>query len=191
MPSLFEWSSTASSNTSCDGVNINTGMSPANVDNALRSIMALIRSSFASALQNFLAGSAALPIANGGTGGTTPDSALAALGALADDYRDIVPVSKSSDFTFANSERGGAIVWTGAGGTATLNPVATTPINLGAVFPIHNRGTGSLTISRGSGVTLLKNGSASSANATLAVGATASLVQWYQDHWTITGSGVS
>ncbi len=71
MPSIFDWSSTAASNTTCDGLNTNTGMPPANVDNVFRSMMALIRGTFASGLQNFLAGSAGLGVANGGTGATT------------------------------------------------------------------------------------------------------------------------
>lgn len=42
--------------------------------------MALIRQSFSSTLQNFLAGSAALPVASGGTGATTAADARTALG---------------------------------------------------------------------------------------------------------------
>lgn len=71
MAGLFDWSSTAASNTSCDGINIQTNMSVANVDNVFRSMMALIRASFASGLETFLAGSAGLGVANGGTGATT------------------------------------------------------------------------------------------------------------------------
>lgn len=71
MPSIFDWSSTASSNTSVDGIDTNTNMSVSNVDNAFRSVMAVIRSTFSSGLQNFLAGSAGLGVANGGTGATT------------------------------------------------------------------------------------------------------------------------
>jgi phage-related tail fiber protein len=42
--------------------------------------MAIVRGSFASGLQTFLAGSAALPIANGGTGATSASAARTALG---------------------------------------------------------------------------------------------------------------
>jgi len=80
MPSIFDWSSTEASNTSVSGYNVNTGMSPANVDNALRAIMALCRSTFSSTLQTFLAGTAGLGIANGGTGATTASGARTALG---------------------------------------------------------------------------------------------------------------
>lgn len=71
MGTLFDWSTTAASNTACDGLSTATGMPIANVDNVLRSMMALVRNSFASALQSFLAGTSALGVANGGTGAAT------------------------------------------------------------------------------------------------------------------------
>src|SRR3546814_21161989 len=79
------WWSSASSNTTVDGININTGCPAGNVDNAIRSVMALIRGSFASTLKTFFNGSAPLPIANGGTGSATKEAARTApgLGVLA------------------------------------------------------------------------------------------------------------
>jgi hypothetical protein len=191
MPSIFDWSSTASSNTTCDSINVNTGMSPANVDNVFRSIMALVRGTFASALQTFLAGSAPLPLANGGTAGTDAATALSSLGALSSAYRDLPLTTKSAAFTFADSERGGRIRYTGAAAAATINPNATTAITDGACYVIRNKGTGALTITRGAGVTLYKNGSTTSADAVLAVGGVATLVRDGTDDWTITGSGIS
>src|SRR3546814_3350750 len=58
MADIFDWSSSASSNTTVDGININTGCPAGNVDNAIRSVMALIRGSFASTLKTFFNGSA-------------------------------------------------------------------------------------------------------------------------------------
>lgn len=191
MASIFDWSATASSNTTCDGIGTNTGMSPANVDNVFRSIMALVRNSFASALQNFLAGTAALPVANGGTAATDAATALTNLGALASTYRDIVPVAKTGAFTFADSERGQGINYTGAAAAATINPNATTSITTGATYVIRNAGTGALTLTRGAGVTLKQNGSTTSADAVLAVGGQATLVKWGADDWTVSGSGLS
>lgn len=191
MASIFDWSSTASSNVTCDGLNTNTGMTPANVDNVFRSIMAIIRQTFAAALQNFLAGTAALPVANGGTGATDAAGARAALGALPDTYRDLPLITKTTAFTFADSERGGRIRYTGAAAAATINPNATTSITDGAVYVIRNKGSGVLTITRGSGVSLLKNGSTTSSNASLAVGGVATLVRDGTDDWIITGSGIS
>lgn len=80
MPGLFDWSATPASNTTVDGVNIAEGCPAGNVNNALRSIMALIRQTFSSALSGFLSGTSALPVANGGTGGTDQATARAGLG---------------------------------------------------------------------------------------------------------------
>lgn len=191
IPSLFDWSSTASSNTTVDGININTGMSPDNVDNSMRSIMALIRSTFTSALQNFLAGSSALPIANGGTGAASQSAAQAALNALDAGYRDLQLVPKSAAFTFADADRSKGIYYTGAAAAATIDPNATTPITSGAVYVIANDGSGSLTVTRGSGVTLKVNGGTTSADATIAAGGVATLSRWGTDIWKISGSGVA
>ena len=71
MGDVFDWSTTAGSNTVVDGINIAEGCPPANINNAIRSAMAIIRQTFGSGLLTFLAGSSALPVANGGTGATT------------------------------------------------------------------------------------------------------------------------
>lgn len=80
MPSIFDWSSTSSSNTTVDGVNIAEGCPAANLNNGIRGVMGIIKSTFSTALQGFLAGSSALPIANGGTAATTASGARTALG---------------------------------------------------------------------------------------------------------------
>jgi hypothetical protein len=191
MADIFDWSTTAASNTTVDGVGIDTGMSPGNVDNAIRGIMRIVRNSFASALQSFLAGSAALPIANGGTAATSASAALTSLGALADDYRDLPLTTKTGAFTFADSERGGRINYTGAAAAATINPEASTSITDGATYVIRNAGSGVLTVTRGTGVTLKVNGGTTSANASIAVGGIGTLIRWAENDWTISGSGVS
>ena len=80
--------------------------------------MALIRQSFTSALQNFLAGSAALPIANGGTGATTGPTALTALGAAAS--------GANTDITSLNGPALGAATATTAAAGDNDTSVATT-----------------------------------------------------------------
>ena len=72
----FSWSTTESSNSAVDGTSVATGMSPGNVDNALRKIMAACRNSVASSLQTFLAGTAGLGVASGGTGLQTATGVL-------------------------------------------------------------------------------------------------------------------
>lgn len=189
--SIYDWSATPGSNSSVGGVNIAEGMSPALVNDAMRQILAIIRQTFDPSLQTFLVNSAQLPIANGGTGAASAAAALAALGGLSSTYRDIVPVSKSAAFTFADSERGQGINYSGAAAAATINPNATTAITTGATYVILNSGTGALTITRGGGVTLNKNGSTTSSDAVLAQGGVATLIKWATDFWTITGSGIS
>ena len=191
MASIFDWSSTESSNVTIGGYNTNTGMTPANVDNVFRAIASIVRQTFSSALQAFLGGTAALPVANGGTGATDAATALSNLGGLADDYRDIPIIVKSGAFTFADNERASGILYNGAAAAATINPSATTPITRGAAYPINNVGSGALTITRGAGVNLRKNGETTSSDAVIALGGAATLVNWDTDYWVITGVGVS
>jgi hypothetical protein len=218
---VSDWSATASSNVTLGGININTGMSPANVDNAIRELMAEIKAYVTGDINNL---ATQQPISvytpnSGTTGGirlranatsgaailqfvdstgasqfgylqVTSDGTLK-WGTIELGYRDLPLVTKSAAFTFADAERGGRIRYTGAAAAATINPNSTTAITDGAVYYIRNKGTGALTVTRGSGVSLYKNGSTTSADAVLAVGAVASLVRDGTDDWTITGSGIS
>lgn len=79
MASLFDFSSTAGSNGTIDGTNIAEGCNASGLNNAIRSLMAIIRQSFSATLQNFLSGASALGISSGGTGATTAANARAAL----------------------------------------------------------------------------------------------------------------
>jgi hypothetical protein len=64
-------------------VNIAEGCAPSNINNAIRTVMAQMRTAIATALDGFLAGAAPLPVPNGGTGVTSAAAALVALGAAA------------------------------------------------------------------------------------------------------------
>jgi hypothetical protein len=193
MADIWDWSSTASSNTTIDSINTNTGMSPANVDNVFRSIAAIVRGSFTSGLKDFLKGVAGayLPIAYGGTGAGDAATALGNIGALSSAYRDLPFLTKSSAFTFSGNDRSGGYLYTGAAAAATLNPDSSSPMALGSVFVVRNNGSGALTITRGSGVSLKANGSTTSADAVLAIGGQATVIRWNTDDWTITGTGIS
>jgi hypothetical protein len=68
MPSIFDWSTTSSSNVSINGVSVAENCPAANINNAIREMAAVSRSTFASGLQNFLAGTSPLAVASGGTG---------------------------------------------------------------------------------------------------------------------------
>jgi hypothetical protein len=191
MSDIWDYSGTPSANTTIEGLNAAPGMTPANVDDVLRAIVAIVRNSLHIDLEPFLKGSAALPLASGGTGATTAGAALTALGGLEDDYRDLQPVVKSAAFAFADADRGKAIRYNGAATAATINPNSTTAITSGAAFVIRNVGSGTLTVTRGSGVSLNVNGANVSSDAALAVGGVATLIRWGADDWTITGAGLS
>ncbi|MDE2429548.1 MAG: hypothetical protein KGM99_12515 [Burkholderiales bacterium] len=81
MADLFDWSTTPGSNTTVDGVNIAENCAAGNLNNGIRAVMALVRNSFATALETFLNGTAPLPVANGGTASTTAADARTALSA--------------------------------------------------------------------------------------------------------------
>lgn len=85
MAGIFDWSSTAGSNTSVDGINIAEGCAAGNVNNAIRSVMALIRGSFDATSANFFTGASPLALSKGGTGATDAAGVRTALslGALA------------------------------------------------------------------------------------------------------------
>lgn len=191
MSDIWDYSGTASANTSLDGTNTAPGMSPANVDDAIRIIVAIMRNSLHVNHETFLKGGGALPVANGGTGATTLVGVLAAIGGLEDDYRDLQLITKTASFTFADTDRAKAIFYAGAGAVATINPNSTTSITPGAVFVLRNGGAGTLTITRGAGVVLRQNGATASADATLAANGVATLIRWGTDDWTLTGSGLS
>lgn len=195
MASIFDWSATPNSNTSVNGDSLAEGMSPGLINNDVRDVMALIRQTFDASLQNFFNASAQLPIANGGTGAATAVAALAALGGLASTYRGINPVTKTGNWTFADSEAGRGMLYLpsplSATATGTINPEGTTAITYGSVYPIANYATVALTISAGAGVTLKVNGGSAVASATIAANGSGSLVKWGADNWILTGAGIS
>lgn len=94
MADIFDWSTTPASNTTVDGINVNTGMPVQNVDNALRAIMAAVRNSFSAPLETFLNGTSALPVSSGGTGSTTAADARTALGLGTVATESTLPVAK-------------------------------------------------------------------------------------------------
>jgi hypothetical protein len=96
-------------------------------------------------------------------------------------------------YTFATTDPGKLVRQT-AGGTHTytVNPFATTAIPVGSVILVRNAvGAGVLTLARGAGVAFYANGATTSANASLAAGAVATLVHEATDSWLVLGVGVT
>ncbi len=191
MAGIHGYSGTAGSNTTVGGVSIAEGMTPANVNDAIRALMADIKNSFAAALEAALNGSAPLPIANGGTAAVSAAAALTSLGALAAIYRDLPVISQAGAFTFADTDRGSVVRYTGAAAAATINPFGTTPINVGGVIAVRNAGSGALTITRGAGVVLKIAGQTTDQNVTLSPGAFGSLIHEATNTWIYSGAGAS
>lgn len=155
MASLFDWSPTAASNSTIDGINCATGMPVGNTDNLFRSMVAIIRQSFSSTLQSFLAGSAALPVASGGTGATTAADARTALGLGSAATESTVPVAKggtgATDAATARTNLGVAAAPSVSGSAGTGK------IALGGGFVLtwrdHTVGSGSTSCAYGDGHT--------------------------------------
>ena len=84
---VSEWSATPADNTDISNINIAEGCSPANVNNAIRSVMAQVKD-----LQAGTSGDT-IPITAGGTGATTASAARTNLGLGAAATADIVPIA--------------------------------------------------------------------------------------------------
>lgn len=113
MADIFDWSSTPGSNTTVDSVNIAENCPPGNINNGMRSMMALIRNTFAMALKPFLSGAAPLPIVNGGTGAASVAAARAALG-----------ITDAGPITVNNGNWSGTPLSVANGGTGSTNAAA-------------------------------------------------------------------
>lgn len=74
---ISEWSSTPSSNTDIDGINIAEGCAPSGINDAIREMMSQVKDLYSGTTGD------AIAVAGGGTGGTTAAAALTNLGAQA------------------------------------------------------------------------------------------------------------
>jgi hypothetical protein len=140
---ISEFSATAANNTDITNINIAEGCSPANVNNSIRSLMALLKDQQdGTSGDNFSVGgnlavtgtttlTTALPIASGGTGASTASTARTNLGLGAVATADIVPIAN--------------------GGTGTSSTTfANLATNVTGTLPVANGGTGASTLTSGS-----------------------------------------
>jgi hypothetical protein len=186
MPLPSYYHSDPNLNLAVNGINIGENMARADVNNALRQIMADIKD-----WTDSLSISVPVTIAEGGTGQTDAVAALAALGGLGVAYQHLPQTVKSAAFSFAPAQDGGHIRYTGAAAAATIDPNATTAFGPGSVILVVNDGTGALTVTRGTGVALIWASSGADANRALAVGGMAMLINVATDRWFISGAGLS
>lgn len=106
-------------------------------------------------------------------------------------YRNL-PTSRTvaANITLADSDKGKKILISGSR-TVTLNPSSSTAIDADAIGTIVNTGTGTITLSRGVGVTAKLMGTGADANRSIAAGGVATWMKVGTDDFLVGGPGVS
>ena len=141
---ISEYSSTSADNTDISNINIAEGCSPANVNNAIRTLMAQIKD-----LQAGTSGDT-IPLTAGGTGSTTASTARTALSAA--------KLGANSDITSITGLT--TPLTTAQGGTGTASTTfANLTTNVTGTLPVTNGGTGLATLTANN--VMLGNGTSS------------------------------
>lgn len=124
---ISEWSSTPSDNTDISNINIAEGCSPANVNNAIRSVMAQVKD-----LQAGTSGDT-IPITAGGTGATTASAARTAISAASSGANsDITSITGLT--TPLSAAQGGTGLTTFTAGTTYVAPATATSFTAKQTF---------------------------------------------------------
>ena len=150
---ISEYSATSANNTDISNINIAEGCSPANVNNAIRTLMAQLKDQQdGTSGDPFTVGgnltvtgtttlTTALPVASGGTGATTDTGARTALSAAKS--------GANSDITSITGLT--TPLTTAQGGTGTASTTfANLTTNVTGTLPVANGGTGATTLTSGS-----------------------------------------
>jgi hypothetical protein len=134
---ISEYSATPADNTDISNINIAEGCSPANVNNAIRSLMSQIKD-----LQAGTSGDT-IPLTAGGTGSTTASTARTALGAAKlGANSDITSLTACTVITGLTTP-----LTTAQGGTGTSSTTfANLTTNVTGTLPVTNGGTGLTTL---------------------------------------------
>jgi hypothetical protein len=107
-------------------------------------------------------------------------------------YRDIPQVSFTANTTIATTDAGKHYYSTlSTGNVLTIANNASQGFQTGAAITVINQGTGNITVSQGSGVTLYLAGNATAGNRTVSTFGMATLIKVATDTWFINGTGVS
>ena len=109
-------------------------------------------------------------------------------------YRDIPQNPQSAAYTFALTDRGSYVYYTGAAAAVTIPPNATVNFPYGnpsTALLVVNDGSGAVTLTQGAGVTIVLAGTGATGSRSLGVGGEASLVQVSINRWFVSGPGVS
>lgn len=107
-------------------------------------------------------------------------------------YEDLKQGVTSGSFTLTLAQKGGHLLYTGAGGhNITIPPNSTTAFPIGSAIVIVNDGAGTMNLLRGAGVTLhYALGSPTNADRTLATKGMCTVLKTGTDTWYVSGVGL-
>jgi hypothetical protein len=107
-------------------------------------------------------------------------------------FRGIPVNTQDTNYTFVMDDSGRMVRHTsGSAHAYTIPPNSSVTYPIGTTLVARNVGAGAVTLTRGSGVTLRRSGSSTSANFTLAQWGLATMIQESADTWIVTGTGLS
>jgi hypothetical protein len=107
-------------------------------------------------------------------------------------YRDIPQVAFTGNATIATADAGKHFYSTQSTNyTLTIANNASQAFQTGSAVTIINQGTGNITVTQGSGVTLYLAGNATAGNRTVSTFGMATLIKVATDTWFINGTGVA
>lgn len=182
---VADWSATAGSNTTVDGINIAEGCPPANLNNALRAIMANVRVFY---------DNVPVPTGVAASGANADITALlqsvtvTATGTIAANsigYRGLPVNSPAGAYTLVLADQGKLVSLATGGLTIPANATVAFPI--GSTIAVYNDSGSTQTVSITSD-TLRLTGGASTGTRTLAIRGLATLIKVAATEWVISGN---
>lgn len=182
---VADWSATAGSNTTIDGINIAEGCPPANINNAIRSIMANVRVFYDNV--PVPAGVAASG-ANADITSLRRSVTISASGTVAADtigFRGLPAVSPAGAYTLVLDDQGRVILLATGGLTIPANASVAFPV--GTTIAVYNNSGSTQTI----GITtdtLRLAGGESTGTRTLAARGLATLIKVASTEWVVSGN---